>query len=569
VLHVETAVHDSGWTVEMAIPWTTLRLDPGRPEQVWGVNFLRRIRRKNEEAYWAPLERRRVLYTMSSAGTLEGLEGVRPGRNFMLKPYVLGTRPTGSLVPLPDRRAGYDGGMDLKWGVTSGLTLDLTYNTDFSQVEVDQEQVNLTRFSLFFPEKRDFFLENSGTFDFGDVAERYVRVGASLRDLTLFHSRRIGLTPDGRPIPLAGGVRMTGRAGAYEIGLLEMQTEPLGDLPAENFAVARVRRNVAGRADVGAMLVNRMATSGLERHRNLSLGADANVRLHRHLMVHSYLAATDEPGRDGDNLAARLAYAFRNPTWESTGFLKHVGEDFEPGAGFVRRRGMRHAYGTVGMHRRPGFLAGVQNVNPYLEADHVTEPGVGLATRTGTLGLDVEFADGGALRMGASDRFERLSLPFRVRADATVPPGDYDFRDLTLGYASSRGRSLSGDASVSAGGFYDGSLASISLGGRWRPNYRWMLNLAASHNRIELPDARFTADVVGSRVSYAHSTRLYSSAFVQYNQALDQLVTNLRLNVVHAPLSDLFLVLTERRDLAREEVVERVVSLKLTRMLAF
>jgi hypothetical protein len=572
ILHVQTDIHETGWTVEMAIPWTTLRLDPGRPEQVWGLNFLRRIRRKNEESYWAPLERRRVLYTMSSAGTLEGLEGVRQGRNLTLKPYMLGTRSTGSLVPAADHGAGYDGGLDLKWGVTSGLTLDLTYRTDFSQVEVDQEQVNLTRFSLFFPEKRDFFLENSGTFDFGDVSERNVRVGASLRDLTLFHSRRIGLTPDGRPIPLAGGARMTGRAGPYEIGLLEMQTEAMGDLPAENFAVARVRRNVAGRADVGAMLVNRMTTGALETSRNLSLGADANVRVMRYLMVHSYLAATDEAGggaSGGDNLAARLSYSFRSPGWESTGFLKHVGEDFNPAVGFVRRRGMRHGYGTLGLHQRPASLSWVQDLNPYVEADHVTEPDVGLATRTGTLGLDVEFADGGALNLGASDRFERLSRPFRVRADATVPVGDYEFREATLGYRSSRGRPLSGDVALTSGGFFDGERTSLSLATRWRPTYRWLLNVSASHNRVALPDARFTADVVGTRVSYAHSTRLYSSAFVQYNQALDQLVTNLRLNFIHAPLSDLFLVLTERRDLARDEVVERVLSLKMTRLLGF
>ncbi|MDP2954813.1 MAG: DUF5916 domain-containing protein, partial [Longimicrobiales bacterium] len=199
-MKVETFMREDGWSVEMAIPWNTLRFDPSQEDQIWGVNFLRRARRKSEDSYWAPLGRHEVLYTMSSAGTLLGLKGIAPGRNLKVKPYVIGSQSKG--VRLADGEDGrdFDRGIDVKYGLTTGLTLDLTYNTDFSQVEVDQERVNLTRFSLFFPEKRDFFLENSGIFDFGDVTERGYRMGASLGDFTLFHSRRIGLTQSGLPL---------------------------------------------------------------------------------------------------------------------------------------------------------------------------------------------------------------------------------------------------------------------------------------------------------------------------------------------------------------------------------
>ncbi|MEY4608773.1 MAG: hypothetical protein RL625_990, partial [Gemmatimonadota bacterium] len=239
IITLKTRMTDSSWIAELAIPMRTLRFDGTLPIQEWGVNFIRRVRRVNETSYWAPLERQYRLHRMSKAGTMTGLEGIQPGRNLQVKPYLVGSDSRGAQVPTTALGTARDAGLDVKYGLTPSMTLDATYNTDFSQVEVDQEQVNLTRFSLFFPERREFFIENAGSFIFGDTEERNYRMGAGPRDFTLFNSRQIGLTADGRPIPIVGGGRISGRAGAWELGVLDMQTQASEALPAENFGVVR------------------------------------------------------------------------------------------------------------------------------------------------------------------------------------------------------------------------------------------------------------------------------------------------------------------------------------------
>lgn len=565
VYEARTRIEDWGWSLEMAIPWTSLRFDPTISDQVWGLNILRRVRRKNEDSYWAPLDRRDPVHRMSKAGTLEGVRGVPASRNLMVTPYAAASTSSGALAAPGDRGAEMDAGFDLKYGFTPKLTLDLTYRTDFSQVEVDQEQVNLTRFSLFFPEKRDFFVENSGVFTFGDVTEREHRMGASLSDFTLFHSRRIGLE-GGRPVPIVGGGRMTGRVGGFEVGLLNMQTASAGTDPGENFAVARVRREVLG-VDIGGLVVNRQAAGG-DGGYNRSWGFDATARVLGNLIVNSYVAGTDEPGdRPGGETASRLTAAWRDRLWDVSAMYKQVGEGFDPGVGYVRRTGMKQSYATIGAHPRPDIPL-VQTINPYVEFDYVTDPASILETRTGTAGLGVVFDDGSTLASELLDRFERLDEPFAVSGGASVPSGSYAFREGRISYGSSQGRALAANVSLSGGGFFDGDRRSVGVGAIWRASYRTTLELRADHNDIRLPAGDFTAALYGARLRYSHSTRLFGSAFVQYNQALDQMVTNLRANLIHAPLSDLFLVYTERRDLGGE-VQERLLAVKVTKMVAF
>ena len=212
IMRVESSIHEEGWSVELAIPFSTLRFDPSRPEQVWGINFVRRVRRKTEDSMWAPLARRTRVHMMAEAGTLVGLPALEGSRNITVKPYLLGEQVGGSFPDVVDRGYGGDGGLDVKWGITPRMTADLTWRTDFSQVEADQEQVNLDRFPLFFPEKREFFIENSGTYAFGDLAERNYRLGASPRDFTLFHSRTIGLEGGHRSPSSGEGGSQGGRA---------------------------------------------------------------------------------------------------------------------------------------------------------------------------------------------------------------------------------------------------------------------------------------------------------------------------------------------------------------------
>lgn len=570
VATVRTAVTDSAWIVEIDIPLTTLRFDAERTEQTWGMNLLRRVRRANESSYWAPLDRREVVHRMSRAGTLTGLRGLRQGRNLKLKPYAVSNYAEGTATADLSGDLDADVGGDLKYGLGAGLTLDLTYRTEFSQVEVDQEQVNLTRFSLFFPERRDFFVENAGAFTFGDVTERNYRMGTSLQEFTLFHSRRIGLTPDGHPIPILGGARLTGRLGSSEMGLLTMQTRATATTPAENFAVARLRRNVLGNSDVGVIVLNRQATdlTGGPAY-NRSYGVDANLRVLRNrLVVNSYVAVSDAPGVGSDGTAARVSVAWRDRLWNTSAMAKQVEATFDPGVGFVRRSDLRHYYGTVGLHPRPN-VSWIQEVNPYVEVDYITNTGGVLETRTGTGGFGVSFLDGGNLQIELRDQFEGTFETFRIFGDVMLAPGDYAFRDVSVRYGSSEARNLAASLRLATGGFWSGTRRSANLGASWRPRHNLFFELSANRNDVDLPEGAFVADLVSGRVRFATSTRFFGSVFVQYNAESEQLVSNLRLDFRHAPLSDVFLVLVERRDMRAHTVLERSVALKVTRLFAF
>jgi Domain of unknown function (DUF5916)/Carbohydrate family 9 binding domain-like len=563
IFEVRTRIHDRGWTVEWAIPFTTLRFDPRRDPQDWGMQLMRRIRRNNEEGYWAPLDRRDRIHKMSKAGTLRGLDGIRSGRNLLVKPYALSARADGEAV---SGEWSGDAGLDVKYGLTPKLTMDLTYRTDFSQVEVDRQRVNLTRFSLFFPERRDFFTENSGVFSFGDISERNYRSGSSLRNFTLFHSRRIGLDAGGQEVPIMGGGRITGRAGGFEIGALDMQTRAAEGLPEENFAVLRAKRTVEGVGDFGGIVINRQATDGSGGF-NRSYGFEANLRPARYLKVNSYLAATSDSEEVGSAWAGRVWAGWRDPFWNISASAKRVGEAFVPRVGFVRRRGVRQGYATVGVHPRPE-AAWLNEVNPYVEIDYLTDLNGSLLTRERRANLNLSLRDGSGFGFGFTDAFERVEADFDV-AGGSVPLGNYAFQEASVSARSSAGRALSGSTRVSHGGFFNGDRTSVSLSARWRVDYHLAFDGSVERNAIDLPDGDFSADVYAGRATYAASTRFFTSAYIQYNALTDVVVTNLRINYIHASLSDLFLVYTERRDRTGLRPPDRLLSLKVTKALAF
>ncbi len=570
-IRVETTRADSGWTVEMEIPFSTLRFNPSDEDQTWGLQILRRIRRKAEDTFWAPLDRRDQIHKMSKAGTLTGFRDVRPGLNLQVKPYLVADNVTGTLAAPDGSDTRGDFGLDVKLGLTPGLTLDVTYNTDFAQVEVDQEQVNLTRFPLFFPEKREFFVENSGTFAFGDQSERSYRTGVSLRDFTLFHSRRIGLDEGGRPIPILGGARVTGRTGGFEVGMLNLVTQSDGERPSENFSVLRARRGLFGNSDAGFLLVNRQGigaeVEGYEAF-NRSAGFDVNLRPLPSLLVAPYVALTSSPDAAGNQLAGRMWVGWRDDLWDASAFWRHIGDDFDPAVGFVRRRGIRQRYLTVGLHPRPP-IRNVQEVNPYVEIDEIRDLNSVVATRTRTVGFDVSFVDGSSIGLNYADRFEMLEDSFPISADVTIPIGSYDFQEGSVRFRSRPGTALSGSAGLERGSFFGGTRTSVSGAITWRPSHHFSANLSAVHNDISLPGGDFTADVLGGRIDYGFSTRIFASAFVQYNAALDQLVSNVRFNYLYSPLSDIFIVYTERRDVATGVTLERVLAAKVSKAIGF
>ena len=559
---VKTSFQDSSWTVEMQIPLRTLRFDARKDPQAWGINFLRRVRRVNETSYWAPLDRQYRLHRMSKAGTLEGLRGLQQGRNLQLKPYVQTANSVGAQVPVASAGTKLEAGGDLKYGVTPSLTLDLTYNTDFSQVEVDRQVVNLTRFGILFPERREFFIENAGSFTFGDVEERNYRLGATLADFTLFNSRQIGLTSDGLPIPIIGGGRLSGRVAGFELGALDMQTERSPLSKAENFGVLRVRRNVFGRSDIGMLVANRQGDSLFNR----SYGADANIRLFSNVILNSYLAATSTDTTDGT--AGRFSLGYRNRFWNTSAMYKRVSADFDPGIGFVRRRDFQQGFGALGVHARPKW-GQIQELNPYVSADYFADPEGPMQSRTLRAGLDVSFQPDGSLHLEANDRFDRLDTPFSVVAGRTIPAGRYSYRDASATYSSRQTRHLSFTGGLAGGGYYDGSRLTYHGSVLYRPRYDTSLEGTYQHNDISLTSGDFVADVSGLRLRYARSTTLVGSTFVQYNTQSKSFVTNARIAWRYAPLSDLFLVYTERQSTLTNVRNERSVALKFTRMMAF
>jgi hypothetical protein len=576
IVEARTSINDSSWVVEMAIPFATLRFNPVQGEQLWGVNFSRRIRRRNEDAMWAPLPVQFRVYKFSMAGTMQGLSDLPQGRNLWIKPYVLGDRFTG--VRYDPAEADGDLGVDAKWGLTPRMTLDLTVNTDFSQVEVDAEQVNLTRFSLFFPERRDFFLENEGTFTFSDISLRNYRTGSSSRNFRLFNSRRIGLSPTREPLPIGGGARLTGRIGdRFEVGFLNMQTRSLDGLSdgsnyaAENFSVARVKSQL-GRTTVGGMFINRQETGGPDPSTfNRSYGVDLNVQASQNLLLSAYWARTDDDTPVGpDANTGMFQAAWRNVFWNISGLVKHVGDGFEPETGFVDRTAVRRYYTTVGIHPRVNRW-GIREFNPYVETDLYTNLRNDVETRTVRGGLVVDFLAGGQFTAQVADRHERLFEDTPI-AGAVVAPGTYEWIEPQLRLSTPGNLPVFASGGVQWGDFYDGTRRSFSADVTIRPNEHVALELGAQRNDLFLGGEDFNADLYSARLRFAANTRLFFLTFAQYNEATDELIINARVNLMHAPLSDVFLVYTERRSLAggvTDPLLERGFTIKVTKLFAF
>ena len=365
---------------------------------------------------------------------------------------------------------------------------------------------------------------------------------------------------------------MTGRVDGYAIGLLNMQTRDGPAHPGENFSVVRLRKDILASSDIGFMFVNREGTgAGASGAYNRTLGADANLRLAGgRMLLNSYLAATDEPGVTGDRMTGAIEVAWRDPLWAASALVKTVGDDFNPGVGFVARRGIRQGFVTLGAHPQPA-IPHVRELNPYVDVNLFSDPGWTLESREIKPGLGVAFLDSGLLTMEYSASYERLAEATPI-AGVAVPAGEYDFGALTASYRSNLGRKLGGTLALTQGGFFDGERTSVTGGVTLRPSAHLFLEGTAQRNRLTLAGRTFDANLFGARFRYAHNTRSFLSAFVQYNETTDQVQTNIRFNLIHAPLSDVFLVYSELRDRSpdpgRPNLIDRVVTLKVTKLLA-
>ncbi|TKJ32339.1 hypothetical protein CEE39_05790 [bacterium (candidate division B38) B3_B38] len=533
VWKVRSTIHQKGWSAEIEIPFATLRFDQN-PTNGWGLNFLRNVRRKNEESTWAPLPRNLNLYKISMAGELQGLEGLGKVLNLQVKPFALvgGTSRRDAADRLTSEGV-LDGGIDLKYGVTSNLTLDITYNTEFSQVEADYQQINLTRFSLYFPEKRDFFLENAAIFSIG-----------SPDDAMIFFSRRIGISPQGEEIPLLGGLKLAGKAGRFNIGLINLQAQAIGELPANNFTVLRLSRDILGKSAIGLMVTNRQSEISGDFNRAFCL--DSDFILGDNFSMSGYFAGTSSPGLEGRNRAAKLGFQWISDLWDCYGYYFDIQENFNAEMGFVKRTGIRRFQTHLGFTPEPD-IKGVKQFGPHIFFAYTADQENNLLLREEHVHFPVNFINGGHIALQWNEDHEFVDFPFPIRQDITVPVGTYTARWWQADFSTNRSLRLYGSMSYRWGGFYSGNSRILNVRTGWRPTPSFASEISVIYNYVNLPQGDFANHLLRARMIYNFSTRLALMSLIQWNGDTDEVDVNIRLNFIHKPGSDLFIVYNESR----------------------
>jgi hypothetical protein len=571
----------NGWSAELAIPFNQLRY-PTSDDAHWGINIGRTIRRKNEEVFLVPPPQSYGLsgqYRTSKLATLTGLGALRARTPFEITPYLLtGGRRDFQAI---DSTAHFDldPGFDLKYGLTPSLVLDLSYKTDFAQVENDQEQVNLTRFSLFFPEKRDFFLEGAGIFDFG---ERLERRGSTSRPPTLlFYSRRIGIQ-EGANVPVIAGSKITGRIGAYELGVLNVLTDHKtfvdeeeidlfqtteGTLLEEEdpqlatativdtltvnridtvriersrYSVLRLRRDVLGKSNVGFIAIDR--NPGQEAGYNRSLGADLNLSLlQATLNLRSFLARTWSPDTSAKQYAGQVALEHRTNQIESQLSYLDVQENFNPEVGFVPRDDIRQLRARV-RYRPRSQIAWIRRFSMGPRSTFLVDQNNTLQTRNLEFSAFVNLEAGDWLGVRYRNRFELLDETFEIHEDIEIPAGEYDFGSYSATAIASSGRRLSGRATYELGDFFSGSRHRLSARSAWKYSGNLTLETDYELNRVTLPQGNFTTNRLGERFIYSFTPDFFARGFVQWNSKSEVVGGNFLLNYRYLPGSDFFLV---------------------------
>ena len=563
---VATTMTETGWYAEIRIPFRTLKFDSG-DTQTWGVNFERKVRRLNEDSYWSPLPRIYDIQRVSLAGSVEDFRGLRPGKNLRVKPFAASSS---NAIGGGGTTGDFDAGVDVKYGVTTGLVWDFTVNTDFSQVEADEQQINLSRFSLFFPEKRDFFLENSGIFQFGGGG---FGGGGNRQEMRLFFSRQLGLSNDGEAIPILAGTRLTGRQGAYSLGVLNIQQREQGAQPAANFTALRLRRDILTNSDIGAVLLNKDQSGP---HYNRVAAVDANFRF-GFLNVNGYVARTfsAEPltQRTGNAYATRAGFDYQSRMWQATMGYGGIGEQFNDEMGFVPRRGVHNVDGRFGPRMRPAALSKwLRQMQPHFEFDVFTrQHDGGLDTSYQGYHWNFNFQNGSNAEVGVNPMIEDIESPFDLDSSRgiRVNPGRYEFPEYFLFLNSNNSARVSLNSRASTGRFYDGYRRGYNIGPSLRLNENFNASVNLQIDDIEMPTGAFVSKLMTTRVNYNFSTKMFVNALVQYNSANRQWTSNLRFNIIHRPLSDFFLVYNERRDERTGQMLSRAVIAKMTYLVAF
>ena len=517
-----------GWTAEVRIPFKSLRFrrQPPGQEVIFGVGFKRNIPLKTEEVYWPFVSNDSTWYRPAELGKLRGLEGIQPGRNVEIRPYALGQVNGGG--EWTGERGHRDGGLDVKWGVTPGLTADFTWNTDFAQEEVDDLQINFTRFSLRFPEKRQIFLEGQRNFTFGER-----------RDADIVFTRRIGLSDDGQAVPITGGARLSGRQGDYTVGLMGMATGATASTVAERFGVARVRRDIFSRSTIGAVFTDRSSDGAFNR----VAGLDTNLHFRDAWSFEGVWARVFEETEQASTGLAAGRLTYDDDLLGGTVKFIEIGENFHPGIGFVQRTGMRKTFLQARVSPRPGIPRLRQfhleaSLNNTLNLENVLE------TRNARLNGRATFESGDEISVELGDSYEFTTYDYSL-SGVVVPAGEYPFRRMQVSLNTYRRRYASVRASYEFGGFWGGTRDLWTLGGNYRVNKNLGLRGNYAYNRIRLPGGDLDTHLVSTRMQLAFRNDLILLGLFQYNNTTGDLASNVRFNWIPKPGTDFFLVYTE------------------------
>ena len=546
-----------GWDAEIVIPMVTVR-SPDADIQTWGINFMRTIRRKNEQVYWAPIPKPYGLTRVSQAGTVTGMTDVTRGLDLRLKPFLIAGGRRDRLGRSLSSSGLREVGLDAKYGLTSNLTLDVTVNTDFAQAEVDEQQINLTRFPVFFPEKRDFFLENSGQFTIGNQDNQRVA--------DLFFSRRIGLSDTGQLVPMLGGARMTGKVGTHNIAVMQLQTGEAYGRPGENFVVARYSNDIGQRSRIGGLVVNKEAIG--DARFNRTFAADTLIQPTSSFSLHSFIARTATPGVTDNQQAFHTRATFQNSRWNTYGEFSDIDDHFNAEAGFVPRTGIKMTRMHIERNPRPGGL--IRVMEPMFQVQYITDQQNRLVTRRMHHMVGTRFQNGAYLNVVLNRWLDVLDLPFQVQRGVTIPAGEYRFYDWNFTFNSNPSRRFYERFRYSPQTFYGGTRHEVDAALGWRASSRASTEVSWLRNDVDLPWGAFVLNLGILRVDYTLSPRMTIRSLSQYNSSTRQFSTSIRYNFIYKPGSDLYVVydglqgnLPGRPDLRNQQLV-----LKLTYLLS-
>lgn len=536
---VETEIGDYGWSAEFELPFSSLRY-VGSGEQSWGINFQRNIRRRNEVAFWSPIERQFNINRISEGGTVSAIN-VPSKRNLLVTPYALASanRNTASI---DGTSFNEEFGVDVKYSITPSLTLDATYNTDFAQVEVDDIQINLDRFSLFFPERRPFFLENAGQFSVGNP-----------REAELFFSRRIGVGPGGTQFPIAGGARLTGKVSSTtNVGLLAMRAEGVdGFVPQNDFTVARVNQELGNRSTVGFMYVGRdgdgsQTAPGVE-DTNRTYAVDGRWGIGDTILFNGWAARTDTPGLEDDDSAFSVNANYNDVSWTLSAGYTEVQPNFNPEVGFLNRRSYRKYNASIFNRYRPADFLGILELRPHISWRRFDDFNGFTETEFTHIDNHWEWRTGDELHTGMNLTREGVKRPFEIVRGVTVPVGEYEHEEAQLVFFTNQGAPASIDVRSFIGGFFGGDRVNVVPTFRYRVGETFNAELSWNHSTISLPipGGDFKVDLARLRLSYSFTPKILLQTLVQYNKRDQVLATNIRFSWLQSANAGLFVVYNE------------------------